>query len=76
MTKTHRYVADLVVNISTVVQGGLADWPAELQDKVYKEIENRSKISGRRWMHHHSRCGVNDGVPFIHVVLYSDVIIQ
>lgn len=73
---TRRYMADIVVNITTVVEGGLADWPAQLQDKVYKEIEARSKVSGKAWKHHHSRCGVNDGVPFIHVVLYADVTVQ
>jgi hypothetical protein len=71
-----RIFADMVVNISTLVFGGLADWPPELQDRVYKEIEAKSKVSGKAWKHHHSRAGVNDGVPYIHVILYTDITIQ
>jgi hypothetical protein len=74
--KTNRVVADMVVNITTPVHGSLEDWPPMLQDRVHKEIEARSKISGKNWQHLRSRAGIEDGTPYIHVTLFADVPIQ
>lgn len=70
-----RIFADMVVNIDVRLEPGskLPDWPQNLQDKVYKEIEARSIAKGRKYKYWNSQWGVDDNVAFIHVVMYDDV---
>ena len=74
--KTIKVFADMIVNISTPVEGSLPDWPRSLQDKVYKEIEKRSLATGHKFHHWRSKCDVDGGVPFIHVIVYREVVVQ
>lgn len=75
---THYAIADLVVNLTEAVEGEFADWPAEVQDRVYKYVQMENLARGRKYEIVRAYCGINpdDNVPYIHVVVKSPLPLQ
>lgn len=67
---THANIVDLHVSVDRGLQGGLMDWPAEIQDKLFAEIEAHEKKEGVKCEVLNSRCALDfDDKPFLHLVL-------
>lgn len=62
------HVVDMVVNVSAPCPGRIEDWPAEIQDAIYKALMDKSVRDGRTYTIVNSRCGIDDGVAYLHVV--------
>jgi len=61
--------AELIVNVSEVLPGGLHDWPQKIQDRIHKAVEKLEERTGVRWTVVASRSDTDpDTGPFLHVV--------
>jgi len=61
--------AELIVNVSAELSGGLHDWPPYVQDRIYKAVEKLEERTGVRWSIVASRSDTDvDSGPFLHVV--------
>lgn len=70
-------VADLVANISGDVPlfGTFNDWPAVIQDGIYKTLEKASEATGVPWTIVFSRSDIDHEtkVPFVHVIAEAPI---
>lgn len=65
-TKSLR-VVDLVANVSAPMPGKIEDWPASIQDQIYKALMDRCVQDKITYTIVDSMCGVDDGVAYVHV---------
>lgn len=66
--KTRMRICDLVVNVSAQMEGGIEDWPANIQDGVYKALADRCHKSRADFKIVMSYSGNDvDTGPYIHV---------
>lgn len=65
---TRYRIAELVVDVSAKLEGSIADWPANIQDGVYKALADRCHSSRANFeiVHSYSDVDVDTG-PYIHV---------
>lgn len=66
--KADLHVVDMVVNVSAPLPGRIEDWPAKIQDAIYEALMRKCVEEGRTYTIVNSRCGIDDGVPYLHVV--------
>lgn len=62
------HVVDMVVNVSAPIPGTIEDWPAQIQDAIYEALMKKCVADGRTYTILNSRCGIDDGVAYLHVV--------
>lgn len=65
----------IVANVTSFLEGGIDEWPANIQDRILEELERKSKEVELPLVIIHSYCGLdyatNEGEadkPFIHVI--------
>jgi hypothetical protein len=65
--------AELIVNVTDVLPGGLHDWPPYIQDRIHKAVEHLEERTGVRWSVVASRSDSDpDSGPYLHVVAVTD----
>lgn len=60
-------VVDLVANVSAPMPGNITDWPAMIQDQIYNALMKKCVEDKITYTIVDSRCGVDDGVWYVHV---------
>jgi hypothetical protein len=61
--------AELIVNVTELLPGGIKDWPANVQDRIYNALEKFEERTGVRWVIVGSKSDVDpDTGPFVHVM--------
>lgn len=59
---------DWIVNTTVKLPEGMKNWPASVQDKIYADLEARSKTTGEQLYISQSRIGIDPETgPFIHL---------
>ena len=67
--RTRYRVAELVVDISARLEGDIDDWPANIQDGIFKALADRCHASRADFKIVKSYCDVDvDTGPYIHVI--------
>lgn len=65
----HYHVADLIVNVTAFMPGGITDWPNHIQDRIYKTLEEHSKQKGRHYIIYKAWCDVDiDTGPYVRII--------
>lgn len=71
------YIAECVVNTTAVLEGHFNDWPANIQDGLYRALENIKLTTGRDYHIVMSRSDRDvDSGPYIHVIAAATVFMQ
>jgi hypothetical protein len=75
--KKLKRVGELIVNVDRQLEGTLEDWPAEVQDGVYKALERLAGRTKDSFTIEVSYAGYDiDTGPYIHVIACCSETIQ
>ena len=78
VSKTKFRVVDLVVDVSARLAGNIEDWPANIQDGVYKALADKCHDAHADFkiVQSYSDIEYDTGVPYIHVIAVATQTIQ